>query len=31
MIRAECAIWNWFAMKAPDEMPEIDTFLGSTG
>jgi len=31
MISAEWAMWNWLAMKAPDEMPEIDTFLAFTG
>ncbi len=31
MMSAEWAIWNWLAMKAPEEIPEIDTLSGSAG
>src|SRR6266851_5745693 len=31
MIPAECAMWSWFAMNPPEEMPETETSAGSTG
>src|SRR6266436_7962533 len=30
-IPAECAMWSWLAMNAPEEMPETETSAGSTG
>src|SRR6266851_6668405 len=30
-IPAECAMWSWLAMNAPEEMPETETCAGSTG
>jgi hypothetical protein len=29
MIHSEYAIWNWWAMKAPDDIPDTDRLFGS--
>src|ERR1700757_2249012 len=31
MIPAECEMCSWFAIKAPEEMPETETSAGSAG